>query len=268
MKNAATPIIAASLLSKRPVTIHRVPQIVDVDRMLDLIERLGCKVEKSGSTVVIDPRGVSAGNPDPLLMKRMRSSILLISPLLVLHDTVSFPTPGGCHIGNRPIDTHIDALRQLGVKTTEQADGSFLMNKEGKPLPTVILSEFSVTATENALVYASSLLETVKIKMAAAEPHVQDLCGFLKKGGVSITGVGTHELMVKGTKEFVVDEWEIIPDQIEIGTIAVAAAVTNGDVDIHPVIPDHLDAILMKMKEAGVAYTITADHLRVASSGP
>lgn len=263
MKNAATPILAATMLLSEPVTLHRVPDILDVQRMCDLLREFGLQIERKGDTLNVDPSGMGSAEPSHEIVKRLRSSILMIGPVLAREGNISFPTPGGCYIGTRPIDTHLDAFQQMGVHVEQKANDLYELTTKEKNSSVVILSEFSVTATENALMFAASQEHDTKIRMAAAEPHVQDLCNFLVAAGAQITGIGTHELHITGARKLSIKEWTIIPDQIEIGTIAIAAAVTRGHVDIHPVVPEHLDAILAKFKQIGVPYKVKNDHLIV-----
>lgn len=266
MKNAATPILAATMLLSQPVTLRGVPDILDVHRMCELLKGFGLHIERTGDTVVVDPTHMTGAQPSNEIVKRLRSSVLMIGPVLARVGKISFPTPGGCFIGSRPIDTHLDAFRQLGVSVQQDGNDSYSLEVEKSQSSLVILSEFSVTATENAVMYASFLDATTTIRMAAAEPHVQDLCNFLVAAGAKIEGIGTHQLTIHGAKNLRIDEWRIVPDQIEIGTIAIAAAVTKGKVDIHPIVPEHLDAILTKFSQIGVPYKITKDHLVVSGA--
>lgn len=263
MKNAATPLIAASLLSSTPVTLRNVPAIIDVERMLSLLRGLGVHVSRDESSVTIDPQHLNSDRLDQTLVKRLRSSVLLLGPLCAKTEKVTLPTPGGCYIGTRPIDTHITGLRQLGVAVSGSSDNEYTFSKKHTPSTQVILPEFSVTATENVLMYAATLPQTTKLYMAAAEPHVQNLCYFLQRAGAKITGVGSHELIITGNENLAISEWDIIPDQIEIGTIAVAAAITQGDVDIFPVVPEHLYSIISKLQEIGVDVNVKDGHLLV-----
>jgi len=264
MKNAATPMLAATMLLSRPVTLRGVPDILDVRRMCELLKGFGLKIERTDDTVLVDPTHLSGAKPSNEIVKRLRSSVLMIGPVLARTGKISFPTPGGCFIGSRPIDTHLDAFRQLGIAVEQDGNDSYALEVKKSDASLVILSEFSVTATENAVMYAALLDKTTIIRMAAAEPHVQDLCNFLVAAGAIIKGIGTHQLTIHGVKDLHVDEWRIVPDQIEIGTIAIAAAVTKSKVDIHPIVPEHLDAILTKFLQIGVSYEIIKDHLIIS----
>ena len=175
------------------------------------------------------------------------------------------PEPGGCIIGNRPLDTHTYALEQLGAKI-EKKDRFYGMRVDRLKGTTIILPEFSVTATENVLMAASLAEGRTVIKLAAAEPHVQDLCVFLNEMGAKITGIGTHTLIIDGVKELHGAEHAIIPDQIEAGTFAVMAAATRGEIKIKNIIPEHLEIILLKLKQIGVKLEVGSDYVQVLPS--
>lgn len=263
MKNAATPLIAASLLLDAPVIFENVPDIVDVARMLNLVSSCGIEVIRKGSQVTLSPK---EGNVIDLIsddVKRLRSSILLVGPLLARFGKVVISQPGGCYIGNRPLDTHIDMFRQLGVDVRNDGPDKIIFTKKHAPQSRVILSEFSVSATENALLFGALQEEPITISMAACEPHVQDVCNFLVAAGAHIEGIGTHTLHITGAKKLTCERWSIIPDQIEIGTLAVAAACVKGDVTLAPIIPEHLDALLNKFKEIGVPFSLSDSTLTV-----
>lgn len=266
MKNAATPIIAACLLTSEPCVLRNIPRIKDVFRMLEILQGLGVKVDWLGDhALFMEAKSVSCQALSKDLIAAMRSSILLLGPLLARCGEIELPEPGGCIIGNRPIDTHLYALEQLGATVSRQ-NGTYQFRAEHLKGATIILPEFSVTATENVLMAAVMAQGTTVIKLAAAEPHVQDLISFLQKMGARIQGAGTHTLVIEGVKELRGAEHVIIPDQIEIGTFAVAAAATGGQVEIAPVIPKHLEIILLKLKHANVNYQVDKDKLLIKKS--
>lgn len=266
MKNAATPIIAATLLTEGECIIDNVPQIDDVRKMVEILKSLGAEADWSGEhQLTISCRNVSLKSIDQAKIKSMRSSVLLLGPLLARFNQVQISEPGGCIIGKRPLDTHFHAFRLLGAEVDYKNDYVDIKAK-GLRGTTIILPEFSVTATENALMAACLADGTTKIKLAAAEPHVQDLIDFLEKMGAKISGRGTHELVVRGVKKLSGARHALIPDQIEIGTWAVVAAATRGDIRIRPVISEHLDIVLLKLREAGVDFEIAGDCLSVKPS--
>ncbi|MEK7606680.1 MAG: UDP-N-acetylglucosamine 1-carboxyvinyltransferase [Patescibacteria group bacterium] len=267
MKNAATPLLAATLLTRERCVLRNVPKIRDVFRMLDILKGLGARVEWiEDHSLVIEAVSIDSGALLSDIVAAMRSSILLLGPLLVRAGEVEIPEPGGCIIGNRPIDTHLYALAELGA-TAVRKNGKYLFQAPKLLGAVIILPEFSVTATENVLMAACLAEGETVIKLAAAEPHVQDLVTFLQKMGAKISGSGTHTLVVEGVKELHGAEHTLIPDQIEIGTFAAAAAATRGSIEMYPVIPEHLDIILLKLRQIGVRCDIDGNRLRVQSEG-
>lgn len=266
MKNAATPILAATLLTKEPCLIHNIPKIKDVFRMIEILTGLGVQTKWADEhTLQIQANAVSWEKLPKDLVSAMRSSILLIGPLLARCGEVEIPEPGGCIIGNRPIDTHLYALEKLGARPCRE-NGVYKFQAKQLKGDTIILPEFSVTATENTLMAAVLAEGTTVIKLAAAEPHVQDLIVFLQKMGARVSGAGTHTLTIEGVKSLRGAEHQIIPDQIEVGTFAVAAAATRGEVIIGPIIPEHLEIILLKLKQANVNYLLEDGKLLVRPS--
>jgi len=266
MKNAATPIIAATLLTSEECVVENVPKISDVMRMLDILKSLGASVEWTADhEVTICTKGADIKLLDEKSVKSMRSSILFLGPLLARFKKVTIPEPGGCIIGNRPPDTHFYALEKLGAKVT-RADGHFNLETDGLRGSLIILPEFSVTATENILMAASLAKGETEVHLAAAEPHVQDLIKFLISMGAKISGAGTHTLKISGVEKLHGTRHTLIPDQIEIGTLAVAAAVSGGEVTIENIIPEHLEIILLKLKEAGVNLEVGKDYLKIKPS--
>lgn len=263
MKNAATPILAATLLTKEQCEISNVPRIADVFKMIEILQSMGAEVSwRDDHTVRVQCAAIDPSRLNQKSVKQLRSSVLLLGPLVARFHDVTIAQPGGCIIGNRPLDTHFEALTGLGAKVKEEGETLRVTGKSLRPAH-IVLSEFSVTATENLLLAASLTEGTTVLETAAMEPHVQDLGAFLQKLGAGIDGLGTHTLTIRGRKELHGAEHTIIPDQIEVGTFAVAAAVTRGDVTIHGVIPGHLGLILRKLNAAGVDARCTDDILHV-----
>lgn len=266
MKNAATPILAATLLTSESCLLKNMPKISDVQVMIEILKSLGSEIEfLDEHTVRISNHNLSLHRLDKDSVCKMRSSILFMGPLLSRFGQVELPEPGGCIIGNRPIDTHVYALEQLGAKI-ERKNGFYGMKVNGLKGAIIILPEFSVTATENALMAAVLAKGKTIIKLAAAEPHVQDLCHFLNEMGAKISGIGTHTLIVDGVKKVKGVEHTIIPDQIEVGTFAVAATVTRGEVKIKNIVPEHLEIILLKLKQMGVKFEVGENYLQIYPS--
>jgi UDP-N-acetylglucosamine 1-carboxyvinyltransferase len=267
MKNAATPVIAATLLTKEECLIHNVPRITDVFKLLQILQGLGAQVEWiKEHSLKIRAENISLTRLPKELISAMRSSVLLLGPLLARCGEVEIPEPGGCIIGNRPLDTHLYALEKLGAKICRQGNVYKFQQTQLKGT-TIILPEFSVTATENVLMAAALAEGETVIKLAAAEPHVQDLITFLQKMGAQIEGAGTHTLKIKGVSSLHGAEHTVIPDQIEIGTFAVAALATRGEIAIAPVIPEHLDIILLKLQQIGAKVSLEKETLIVKLGG-
>lgn len=265
MKNAVTPILAATLLVPGRCILHNVPRLSDVDRMLDILRSLGSKIEWLGEhDLAVDTRPADIASIDAKTVKSMRSSILFLGPLLARFRRVELPEPGGCIIGNRPIETHLMALEALGAKI-EKGDGLYHLTTAGLKGALIVLPEFSVTATENAVMAAVLAEGRTVIRLAAAEPHVEDLCRFLNAAGARISGAGTHTLSIEGVRKLAAVEHTIIPDQIEVGTFAVLGALTKGEVRLTGIVPEHLDIILVMLKKAGVRFSIDGTAMTVGS---
>lgn len=267
MKNAATPILAATMLATGPCTINNVPRITDVEHMLDLLRLLGAHVQWVGEHAVrVD---ASAASVAPLLsiverrdfkkspvaqqIEAMRSSVLLIGALLARFPSFLFPEPGGCIIGNRPLDTHLEGLRGLGVSIARE-NGLYTFERSVLTGTRIVLPEFSVTATENLMMAATAAVGITEIHLAAAEPHVVDLARFLSRLGADITGAGTHTITVRGGQTLGSADHTLIPDQIEVGTFAAAAAATRGSVRIMNCDSTALDSILSRLSAANVQW--------------
>jgi UDP-N-acetylglucosamine 1-carboxyvinyltransferase len=265
-KNAAGPLIAASVLVKGKIRFANVPRLTDVLKLLEILVGMGAKVEWTDEhALTIDTKDMDPSKLDRKRMKSMRYSILLLGPMLARFRKVVVPEPGGCNIGNRPIETHLFALSSLGAKSERDVDGTLYLEAEKLKGSYVILPEFSVTATETLIMAAAVATGTTSIRLAAAEPHVQELCEFLNLCGAKISGLGTHDLEIQGVKTLHAPKtvWSVMPDMIEMGTFAAAAAVTRGTLDIGPVIPSHLDATRSLLRRIGVQEEIKKNRWHV-----
>ncbi len=261
-KNAALPILAATLLADEPVELRNVPRIRDVELMIALLEHLGARAEWTGPNVVrIDAHGVSSKPLDPALCARIRASILLAAPLLARFGQVTLPPPGGDVIGRRRVDTHFLILEALGA-TVEVGDKYEI---EAKRLvgADIFLDEPSVTATENALMAAVMAQGTTTLRNAAAEPHVQDLARILVAMGAEIEGIGSNTYVIHGGKPLKGTSYEIGPDHIEIGSFIGLAAVTNGQLVIDGVRGDDLRATLIGFDRLGIRPRLEGNRLTV-----
>ena len=261
-KNAALPILAATLLADGPVDLGNVPKIRDVEMMMALLEDLGARVAWTGpNTVRGDPAGVTSKPLDPGLCAKIRASILLAAPLLARFGQVELPPPGGDVIGRRRVDTHFLALEALGatilVGDRYKIDAKTLVGAD------IFLDEPSVTGTENALMAAVAAKGTTIIRNAAAEPHVQDLARMLVAMGAEIQGIGSNTYVITGGKPLHGTHYEIGPDHIEIGSFIGLAAVTNGQLTIDGVRGDDLRATLIGFDRLGIRPRLDGDQLIV-----
>lgn len=254
-KNAATPVLAATLLTDEECVINNVPRISDVDQMLNILRMLGAKFVWQGNTVRIQTKKINTDNIDYKAFKRMRSSILFLGPLAARLPEFKILEPGGCFIGNRPLTAHFNGLRNLGAAVAEARigkDAYYKITVASLRGGEVRLEEKSVTATENLLMAASLAKGRTIIKNAAQEPHVVCLAACLGAMGTKISGAGTDEITVSGAAKLNGTEFDIIPDQLEIGTIAVLGALTGGEVEIFPIISADMRVVLAKLRQAGV----------------
>ena len=250
-KNAALPVLAATLMSADPVTVRNVPRIRDVHTLLEIMESLGASVTWAGAnTVVVNAANVEARDLDPELSERIRASILLAGPLLARFGSLSLPPPGGDVIGRRRLDTHLLAFEALGAEV-ETSTGLDIRAPALKGTD-MFLDEPSVTATENAVMAASMAEGETLIRNAAAEPHVQDLCHLLNAMGAQITGIGTSNLTIRGAPTLGGADFEIGPDHVETGSFIGLAAVTRSRLVIEDAPVAHLDSILLGFRRLGI----------------
>jgi UDP-N-acetylglucosamine 1-carboxyvinyltransferase len=263
-KNAALPMIAATLLGDGPTTLTNVPDIGDVRTMLRLLGALGATVNwDTGGAVTIDPRGMSPQPLDPALCAKIRASLLLAGPVLARFGEVTLPSPGGDTIGRRRNDPHWHAFDALGATMTESGHDHHLRSDGRLRGADILLDEASVMATENAIMAASLATGTTVIRNAASEPHVQDLCRMLVGMGASISGIGSNLLVIDGTDSLHGAEADIPPDFMEIGSFIGLGAITEGDLRIGPVRHDDLRMIISKFAVLGVHVHVDGDHLVV-----
>jgi len=263
-KNAALPILAATLLTEEEVTLHNVPRIGDVGTMLELLAEMGVEVRDEGDTLHLCTRDAKVTRLPMALFRQIRGSVLLAGPLLARFGTASLPLPGGDRIGRRRVDTHLLALENLGAAIDFNYHG-FTMRADRLHGADVLLDEMSVTATENAAMAAILAKGTTIIRNAASEPHVQDLCNFLKTLGAQIEGVGSNTLVIHGVDRLGAGEFTISPDYLEVGSFLGLGAVTRGEIRIHGVVPEHMRMInWIFAKRLGVSMHMEDDTLVIA----
>src|SRR6185436_5939086 len=252
-KNAVLPIMAATLLTSERCVIRRVPDLSDVKFMAKILTSLGAKIEMDGDTITVQARKLKPiGNYN--LIRKMRGSICILGPLLGRQRQAQVSLPGGCVIGTRPIDLHLKGMRDLGAQLT--IEGGYVIAKASRLIGADIFlggrAGPTVLGTANVMMAAVLAQGVTTIESAACEPEVVDLAFFLSKMGAKILGAGSPTITVTGGKELHGVEHEVIPDRIEAATFAIAAAATNGEVTIHGARPDHMHAVLDKLKDAGV----------------
>ena len=267
-KNSTLPLMAATLLTREPCIIHRVPDLSDVKFMGQILSSLGAQVKVEGSTVKVQAAKIS-GYGDYDLIRKMRGSICILGPLLARLRKAKVSLPGGCVIGARPIDLHLKAMKALGTKieieggyvdcTVKRLAGAdvFLGGRAG---PTVL-------GTANLMMAATLAEGITRIESAACEPEVVDLANFLTAMGAKIEGAGSPTIIITGVKELHGAEHEVIPDRVEAATYAIAAAATHGEVTIHGARMDHMGAIIDKMREAGVKIERCGPSFKVKRNG-
>ncbi|MCS6845131.1 MAG: UDP-N-acetylglucosamine 1-carboxyvinyltransferase [Caldilineales bacterium] len=262
-KNAALPLLAASLLTDEPLTLHNVPRIGDIETQLELLADLGVDIAwRDPHTVTLRARNLRHTTPNPALFQRTRGSVTLIGPMLARAGRVHLPSPGGDKIGRRRIDTHLLALEELGAEIDH--NGNFTVRASGLRGADILLDEASVTATENAVMAAALTPGVTIIRNAASEPHVQDLCHCINQMGGRISGIGSNILTVEGVPRLHGGEFTISPDHIEIGSFIGLGAVTRGTLRIKGVNCEHLRMMEMVFRRRlGVKLHYEGDTLVV-----
>lgn len=266
-KNAATPILAATLLTDKPCIIKNLPLIEDVFRMIEILQKLGAEINwLEKREIKIQAKNIQPDNLDEKLVCQLRSSVLLVGPLLARFKEFSLPQPGGCLIGSRSIDTHLEALKELGAEAEKKDDHFVFKLKKFKPVE-IVLPEFSVTATENLLLAASLIPQKTIIKIAALEPHVQDLIAVLQEMGAEIKITGLHQIEIKGKKELKGFEHSLIFDPVEAGTYLILAGVTGSKFKVKNAEVFHLDLVLKKLRDFGMKFEIEKDGIIADGQG-
>lgn len=264
-KNSVLPILAATLLSSKPCEIDEVPNLKDVEILCSLLDSLGVGVNKDikKNTVSIDAEQIATNCPPTELVEKMRASILVMGPLLARTGRALIHLPGGCAIGERPLELHYKGLRAMGASIN--IDNNCEVNAVAEKLhgATIYLDFPSVGATENIMMAAALAEGVTFIENAAQEPEIVDLANFINKMGGKIKGAGTDTIKIEGVKELHGGRHSVIPDRIEAGTFMVAAAITRGNILIHNVLPDHIKPIIAKLVECGVYISVEDDGIRV-----
>ena len=266
-KNAALPLIASTILSKKKVTISNLPQVSDVKTMIKLLENLGAKtsIDEDKKRATIDTSTINHTIAQYEIVRVMRASILVLGPLLARFGYCEVSLPGGCAIGQRPIDLHLKALEQMGAEIEIKQGYVVAKAENGLKGTTINFDKITVTGSENIIMAAALANGTTRILNCAKEPEVVQLCEVLQEAGVKIDGIGTHEVVIEGTDRRLLDmkDFTVIPDRIEAGTYLCAGAITNSEITLKNVIPTHLEAMLLKLKEMGFDYEESEDTVTI-----
>ena len=260
-KNAALPLIALSILSKNEVVIKNLPAVSDIHTLIQLLSNLGAKCEfLDVNTAKIDPREVNSTKAIYDIVRKMRASILVLGPLLARFRHCEVSLPGGCAIGARPIDLHLSALEKMGAEVKIEQGYVVCTAKKGLKGATINFDKITVTGTENIVMAAALASGTTHIINAAKEPEVIAVCNALKSAGIDIEGIGTNEILIKGSggELLCLDEISIIPDRIEAGTYLCAGAITGSRITITHACAAHLGAVLAKFEDMGFKFEISS----------
>jgi UDP-N-acetylglucosamine 1-carboxyvinyltransferase len=265
-KNAALPAMAAALLTEEPVILENIPQVRDIETTRRLLSAMGAEVElgygRAQHRTTICCRNLASPEASYELVKTMRASTLVLGPLVARCGTARVSLPGGCAIGARPIDLHIKGLELLGAKITQE-HGYVEASARRLKGAQIVFDKITVTGTEDLLMAATLAEGETVMENCAREPEVADLADLLNKMGAKITGAGTATIRVKGVQKLHGAKHRIIPDRIEAATFVIAAALTEGDLNVSNCDPQHLGALLQKLREVGVKVTHREDSIRV-----
>ena len=267
-KNSALPILAATLLTKEPCVISRVPDLSDIHYMLTILNELGCEVERASGTVTVKAENVLTEAPYDIVRK-MRASVCILGPLLGREKEATVSLPGGCVIGDRPIDLHLRGFESLGAAVRVKGGNVKVLAPELQGATINLRGRFgsTVLGTDNVMMAAVLAEGTTVIDGAAEEPEVEDLANFLIAMGAKIEGAGTRRIIIEGVQELHGAEHAVIPDRIEAGTFLIAAAIIGKEVTITRAEPRHLKAVLDPLAQAGSSILSGQDYVTLRSNG-
>lgn len=264
-KNAVLPILAATVINGGKNVIYNCPELSDVEITIKVLNSLGCRTERLGGTLIVDSSGFNSNIIDESLMRQMRSSIIFLGAIIARCGSAVVSMPGGCEIGNRPIDLHLKAFKSLGMEITEE-HGYIKCETEGLRGTNIHLDFPSVGATENIILAACTASGTTTITNAAREPEIVDLERFLNRTGAKISGAGTDVITIDGANKFYGIEHTIIADRIVAGTYLCAAAITGGSVILKNALPRHMQAITTALRDMGCK--IFTEQRRIIINSP
>lgn len=265
-KNSSLPLMAATLLVSGKSNLLEIPHLADIEHMIEVLEYLGAEVLWNNGALIVNSADLKRWEVDESLMRQMRASNLILGPMLARNGRVRISRPGGCAIGSRPMDQHIKGLQELGVKVKEK-HGYIEAWADQLKGADVYFDVPSVGATENIMMAAVLAKGTTLIHNAAREPEIVDLQNFLNKMGAKVRGAGMDILRIDGVSHLKPTEHTVIPDRIEAGTHMVAAVMTQGDIEVENVIPEHLEPVIAKLRQAGAEIQTGDDAIRVRGTG-
>ena len=263
-KNASLPILAACVLNKNKITLYNVPKIEDVKISFEILKSLGAKVQRNKEKVIIDCSNINSTIIPDNLMRKLRSSVIIAGAIIGRMGKVSFTYPGGCDIGSRPIDLHLNSFKKLGIKISENS--RYIECKCDKINTNEINLDFpSVGATENIILLSTIGKHEVIINNAATEPEIVDLISFLNKMGANIKWIGSNNIKIIGVKKLKETTYRIMPDRIEAGTYIIAAAMTNGNIRVNNLELTHIISVINKMEEMGYEFVKDKKFVEIKS---
>ena len=266
-KNAALPILAACLLAEKPVILENIPYLNDIATTIKLLRRIGLEIDFNGhSRIVVEPSRISLFEAPYELVKTMRASVLVLGPLLGRYGRADVSLPGGCAIGARPVNLHVTGLRAMGADIGIE-NGNICARAKRLRGAHIVLDTVTVTGTENLMMAAVLARGETVLENAAREPEVVDLADYLVELGAVIEGAGTNTIRIQGVETLGGAHYTVLPDRIESGTYLVSGAITAGRVRITDTRPDHLDAVLAKLVEAGAAVECGEDWIELDMRG-
>jgi UDP-N-acetylglucosamine 1-carboxyvinyltransferase len=266
-KNAALPIMAAALMTYGECVLEDVPDLKDIDVMMEILQSLGASVSRQGGTITIEPSGINQYVVQDEMMRKMRSSLFLMGPLLAKHGQVRVSKPGGCTIGTRPIDFHLNGLKLLGAEIQEE--NGYVECKAARLKGNHIYLDYpSVGATENLMMAAVLAEGTTVIENAAREPEIVDLANFLNAMGASVSGAGDGTIFIEGVERLHPVQYRVIPDRIVAGTLLLAATAAGGEIEVQNVRPIHLGVVLTKLRDAGAEIRTYLDRIQLKRRRP
>jgi len=264
-KNSALPIIASTILSDKPIKLTNLPNVVDIRTLLKLLTILGGKVQHNNTEAIIDNSTINSTKAVYEIVSQMRASILVLGPLLSRFGKCEVSLPGGCAIGQRPIDLHLKALEAMGAKI--EIKGGYVKAEAPNGLKgtKIVFDKITVGGTENIIMASALAHGTTTIINAAKEPEIEQLCEMIQKAGVEVEGIGTSTITITGTSQKPLEfkETEIIPDRIEAGTYLCAGAITNSSITIKKVNPTHIQSSIDKLESMGCSFDIKDDEITI-----